>query len=99
MRSTVPLPKVPGYQMIEMIGRGGMGVVYKARQINANRVVALKMILGGMHASHAASDRFRAEAQAIAGLNHPNVVQIYDVGEHEGLPYFSLEYCSKGSLA
>lgn len=74
-----------------------MGVVYKAQQIKANRIVALKMILVGGHASAADMERFRTEAHAIAGLNHPHVVQIYEVGEHDGLPYFSLEYCPNGS--
>jgi serine/threonine-protein kinase len=76
-----------------------MGVVYKARQINLNRLVALKMILAGAHASPRALARFHAEAQAVASLQHPDIVQIHDVGEAGGLPYFSLEFVGDGSLA
>jgi len=90
---------VPGYEILDVLGRGGMGVVYKARQIKADRVVALKMILAGGHASKAELGRFTTEAHAVARLQHPNIVQIYDVGEHRGLPYFSLEYCAGGTLA
>jgi WD40 repeat protein len=91
-------PPVPGYDLLDELGRGGMGVVYRARHFKLNRLVALKMILTGGHATAADRERFRAEGESIAQLQHPNIVQIYEVGELDGLPYFSLEYCSGGSL-
>ncbi len=90
---------VPGYEILGVLGRGGMGVVYKARQIGLTRIVALKMILAGAHAGAAERERFRWEGEAVARLQHPNIVQIYEVGEHDGLAYFSLEYCDGGTLA
>jgi len=90
--------QVPGYEFLGELGRGGMGVVYKARHIALRRVVALKMILRGGHASGAELERFRTEAESIARLQHPNIVQIHEVGDHEGLPFFSLEFCSGGGL-
>jgi hypothetical protein len=89
---------VPGYDIVEELARGGMGVEYKARHIQLNRLVALKMILAGGHAGEQELARFRTEAQAIARLQHPSIVQIYDVGECNGLPYFALEFCAAGSL-
>ena len=89
---------VPGYEVLGELGRGGMGVVYKARHAGLNRVVALKMILAGGHAGPDELARFRGEAEAVARLKHPNVVQVYDVGEAGGLPYFSLEFVEGGSL-
>src|SRR5262249_60228407 len=80
-------------------GRGGLGGVYKARQVQADRLVALKMVLVGGAASEPELARFRAEAAAAARLQHPNIVQVFEVGEHDGLPFFSQEYCPGGSLA
>jgi WD40 repeat protein/serine/threonine protein kinase len=94
-----PPPQVPGYEVLAELGRGGMGVVYRARHVQLDRLVALKMILAGSHAGAEARTRFKAEAEAVARLQHPNVVQIYDVGEHEGLPFLALEFCPGGSLA
>jgi eukaryotic-like serine/threonine-protein kinase len=91
-------PTVPGYEIVGELGRGGMGVVYKARQRGLNRWVALKMVLAGAHAGAAQLARFQTEAEAVARLQHPNIVQIYDVGELDGLPYFSLEYIDGLSL-
>jgi WD40 repeat protein len=90
---------VPGYRVLGVLGKGGMGIVYRAEQTALRRTVALKMIL---HAEYAGEDehrRFQAEAEAVAQLQHPNIVQVYEVGQHNGSPYFSLEFCSGGSLA
>jgi eukaryotic-like serine/threonine-protein kinase len=93
-----PLPSVAGYQVLGVLGRGGMGVVYKARQAGLNRLVALKMVLAGSHAGSDAVARFEAEAEAVAQLQHPNIVQIYEIGEHQGLPFFSMELVEGPSL-
>jgi serine/threonine protein kinase len=92
-------PTVPGFEILGELGRGGMAVVYKARQVALQRTVALKMVLNGAHAGPKELARFRAEAAAIARLQHPNIVQIYDVGEVAGRPYFALEFVAGGSLA
>ncbi len=94
-----PVPtQVAGYDVLGVLGRGAMGVVYKARQRGLNRLVALKMILAGGHASASDLARFRTEAEAVARLQHPNIVQVYEVGEEAGRPFFSLEFVEGGSL-
>jgi eukaryotic-like serine/threonine-protein kinase len=93
-----PVPTISGYELVSELGRGGMGVVYRARQVRLNRACALKMILGGAHASSEAAARFLAEAEAVAQLQHANIVQIHHIGEADGLPYFELEYVEGGSL-
>ncbi len=91
-------PSIPGYEIRGILGEGGMGVVYEALQSRANRLIALKMIRGDAHVRPEQLQRFRAEAQAVARLRHPNVVQIFEVGEAEGHPYFSLELLAGGTL-
>jgi WD40 repeat protein len=92
------LPQVPGYEVEAELGRGGMGVVYRARHLALKRIVALKMLAAG-HGHPADRARFRAEAEAVARLQHPNVVQIHEVGEAAGRPFLALEYVAGGSLA
>jgi serine/threonine protein kinase/Tfp pilus assembly protein PilF len=92
------LPAIRGYLVQRVLGRGGMGVVYLAEQVGLKRAVALKMIRGSGLAGEQDFARFRAEGEAIARLHHPNIVQIYEVGEQDGNPFFSLEYVSGGAL-
>jgi eukaryotic-like serine/threonine-protein kinase len=94
-----PLPRIPGYEVETVLGRGGMGVVFRARHVRLNRVVALKMALADAYAGPQERSRFQREAEAVAQLQHPHVVQIHDVGDSEGRPYFTMEYVDGGSLA
>src|SRR5262245_50020851 len=89
---------LPGFIIESQLGHGGMGVVYKAQQVKLNRTVAIKVVLGGPYASAQARVRFLSEAEAIAHLHHPNIVQVYEFGQHEGFPYFTLEYLEGGTL-
>jgi serine/threonine protein kinase len=93
------LPTIPGYEILEELGRGGMAVVYKARQLSLNRLVALKMILARPDAESPELTRFRREAVAVARLQHPNIVQIFDIGEQDRLTYYSMEFMEGGNLA
>jgi serine/threonine-protein kinase len=89
---------IASYTIEGILGRGGMGIVYRARQNKLGRSVALKMVLGGVHANEQALDRFIIEAKAVAHLQHPNIVQIFEVGEYDNLPFFSLEFVNGSSL-
>src|SRR5262249_9500396 len=95
-RATAAIPQ--GYQILSEIGRGGMGIVYKATQVALNRVVALKMLLHGGHAQQGDFARFRTEAESLARLQHPGIVAIHEIGELVGLPFFAMEWCEGGSL-
>src|SRR5262249_26537690 len=92
------LPAVSGYELLEVVGIGGMGIVYKARQASLKPLGALQMIKDGPYAGHPQLARFRKEAEAVARLQHPNIVHIYDFGEHQRQPYFTMEYVDGGNL-
>ena len=93
-----PVPTIPGYEIADEVGRGAMGVVYRARQVFLNRPCALKLILAGAHADPVAAVRFLGEAEAVARIQHPNIVQIHAMGDAGGLPFLELEYLAGGSL-
>jgi len=96
---TAELPVIRGYEVQGVLGRGGVGVVYQAWHVRLNRPVALKMLLAGPYAQPMELERFLREAEAVAGLRHPNIVQVYDVGDVDGRPYFTMELVEGGSLA
>lgn len=91
-------PNVPGYDILGELGRGGMGVVYRAKQRGLGRMVALKMILGGANVNPEDIARFELEARAVGSMTHPNIVQVYEVSEFQGAPFFSLEFVDGGPL-
>ncbi len=93
------LPEIAGYEVLALIGEGGMGSVYRARQPRLQRTVAIKTIRAGRQARADQLERFRAEAEAVARLRHPNIIQIYEVGTWQGQPYFSMEFVAEGNLA
>jgi len=97
-RLAAPPPDIPGYELLGELGHGGMGVVYRARHVRLNRLVALKMIRAGAHASPALLARFHVEAEALASVQHPNIVQVFEVGAHDGCPYLAMEFVNGGSL-
>jgi serine/threonine protein kinase/WD40 repeat protein len=97
-RTGSTLPEIDDYEVLEKVGAGGMGVVFKARELSLSRTVALKMIKEAHLAGPQELERFRREAQAAAGLEHPNIVRVYKVGEPEGAPFFTMEFCEGGSL-
>jgi serine/threonine protein kinase len=97
--SPLKLGEFADYELIAEIGHGGMGVVYQARQKSLDRIVALKMLLGGQFAEPSARTRFRSEAEIAAQLQHPNIVAIHEVGEHDHLPFFTMDYVEGRSLA
>jgi serine/threonine-protein kinase len=97
--SVTELPQVPGYEVESVLGQGGMGVVYRAKHLRLNRTVALKMLLAGPFARPQERQRFRREAEAVAGLRHANIVQVYDSGESDGRPFFTMEYIEGGTLS
>ncbi|MBV8078027.1 MAG: hypothetical protein JO284_16590, partial [Planctomycetaceae bacterium] len=83
------LPRIPGYEVLSELGRGGMGIVFRARHLRLNRPVALKVLLAGPYAAPQELARFQREAEAVAALSHPNIVQVHDVGAVDGRPYFT----------
>lgn len=99
LRNDRRLPKIPGYEIHSVIGTGGMGVVYRARHLKLDRWVAIKMVLFGAYASREEMECLLREARDVAALRHPNIVQVYDVAEHDGFPYYAMELLDGGDLA
>ena len=99
LRKNERLPEIPGYEIHSIIGTGGMGIVYRARHLRLGRWVAIKMVLLGAYASREEMECLLREAQDVAALQHPNIVQVYDVAEHDGFPYYAMELLDGGDLA
>src|SRR5262249_39386636 len=99
VRTEIELPIISGYRVESVLGRGGMGVVFKAWHLRLHRPVALKMLLAGACGAPPERERFFREAEAAAGLQHPHIVQVHDVGEHDSRPYFTMEFLAGGTLA
>src|SRR3954465_13974780 len=99
MQASLDGPQIPGYEILGELGRGAMGVVYRAKQTALGRIVALKMILPRDKARESDLVRFQTEAESAAALQHPNVAQLYEIGQFNGLPYFAMEFCPGGTLA
>src|SRR5205085_12277607 len=97
--NSVGLPEVSGYRVEGILGQGGMGVVYRAWHLRLERAVALKMLLAGPYARPGERERFLRQAEAVAGLRHPSIVEVYDAGDVGGRPYFTMELLEGGSLA
>ena len=93
------LLRIPGHVVLEEISRGGMGIVYRARQLEPERIVALKMLLPQQLGSASMRERFRLEVRAIASLEHPAILPVYQVGEEEGFPFFTMKFAAGGTLA
>src|SRR5262245_8542836 len=98
-RPSTPTPIIPGYEVLGQLGRGGMGIVYRANQLALNRIIALKLLPSSIVTDPDLLARFRGEAEAIARLQHPNIIQVYEVGACEDGPYFVMEFAEGGSLA
>lgn len=97
--SASSLPTIPDYEIQSILGRGGMGIIYKAQHLKLNRIVALKMMLTGSYSSEQELARFMREAESVAALRHPNIVQVYDIGEVNGHAFYTMEYVRGGSLS
>jgi hypothetical protein len=98
-KPSTELPTIAGYEILGHIGHGGMGVVYRAKHLANNRLVALKMVSSGAHASQSEKARFRTETESARRIRHPHVVEVCEVGEHGGLPFVAFEFMDRGSLA
>ena len=96
---SIELPVVPGYEVLGIIGHGGMGILFRARHLRLNRPVAMKMILAGSFAQPAQRQRFLREAESIASISHQNIVQVHNAGECDGRPWFTMELVTGGNLA